>query len=239
MQGNLVDNVLGGSRMKSVSIHKDFFEVIREHSAEEIGLLFLALAADITEEAAPDLPPSLTVIRKLINQQNRRFSEKQAEKGKNGGAPKGNQNANKQPKQPKQPKQSEQPNQPNQPNQPSVSVTDTESDTNTESIKPKKRGTRAGAFVPPSLEEVIDYCNERNNGIEPQRFIDFYQSKGWMVGKNKMSDWQAAIRNWEQRARDDPDIVVISGKRQPQSNTGGALSLLKKMQAERSGIHDH
>jgi len=57
----------------------------------------------------------------------------------------------------------------------------------------------AKRFVPPTLEEVSAYCKERNNHINPAKFIAFYESKGWMVGKNKMKDWKAAIRNWEQR----------------------------------------
>lgn len=52
-------------------------------------------------------------------------------------------------------------------------------------------------FTPPTLEEVAEYCRERNNGIDPQRFIDFYSAKGWMIGKNKMKDWKAAVRTWE------------------------------------------
>lgn len=54
-------------------------------------------------------------------------------------------------------------------------------------------------FKPPTLEEVKEYCWERNNGIDAQQFIDFYSSKGWMIGKNKMKDWKAAVRTWEQR----------------------------------------
>ena len=54
-------------------------------------------------------------------------------------------------------------------------------------------------FKKPTLDEVEEYCKERNNGIDPQKFIDFYESKGWMVGKNKMKDWKACIRTWEQR----------------------------------------
>jgi len=49
----------------------------------------------------------------------------------------------------------------------------------------------------PTLEEVQDYCLQRRNGIDPSAFIDYYQSVGWMVGKKKMKDWQAAIRTWE------------------------------------------
>lgn len=52
-------------------------------------------------------------------------------------------------------------------------------------------------FSPPSVDEVRAYCNERNNTVDPESFIDFYESKGWMVGKNKMKDWKAAVRNWE------------------------------------------
>ena len=54
-------------------------------------------------------------------------------------------------------------------------------------------------FKKPTLDEVKEYCIERNNGINPQHFIDFYESKGWMVGKNKMKDWKACIRTWEKR----------------------------------------
>ncbi len=52
-------------------------------------------------------------------------------------------------------------------------------------------------FVPPTQKEVEGYCKERNNNINAEKFIDFYESKGWMVGSNKMKDWKAAIRTWE------------------------------------------
>ena len=55
-------------------------------------------------------------------------------------------------------------------------------------------------FTPPTYEEVKEYCDERNNGIDPQRFIDFYESKGWLVGKTKMKDWKACVRTWEARS---------------------------------------
>ncbi len=52
-------------------------------------------------------------------------------------------------------------------------------------------------FTPPTAEEVKQYCSERHNSVDPQVFVDFYESKGWMVGKNKMKDWKACIRTWE------------------------------------------
>ena len=58
-------------------------------------------------------------------------------------------------------------------------------------------------FVPPDLEAVTNYCMERGNDIDPQTFIDFYESKGWMIGKNKMKDWKAAVRTWERSGRNN------------------------------------
>ena len=55
------------------------------------------------------------------------------------------------------------------------------------------------AFKPPSLDDVRSYCKERGNKVDPEKFVNFYESKGWMVGKNKMKDWKAAVRTWEKR----------------------------------------
>lgn len=59
-------------------------------------------------------------------------------------------------------------------------------------------------FKAPTLEEVQDYCIERNNNVDAQRFIDYYTSNGWKVGKNPMKDWKAAVRNWERTGTDKP-----------------------------------
>ena len=52
-------------------------------------------------------------------------------------------------------------------------------------------------FAPPDYEQVSRYCRQRNNGIDPEEFVDYYTAKDWMVGKSKMKDWKAAVRNWE------------------------------------------
>ena len=52
-------------------------------------------------------------------------------------------------------------------------------------------------FKPPTVEDIRAYCTERGNRVDPQSFVDFYESKGWMIGKNKMKDWKAAVRTWE------------------------------------------
>lgn len=64
---------------------------------------------------------------------------------------------------------------------------------------PADKPPNSQRFTPPSVEEVRAYCEERHNGIDPQRFVDFYEAKGWMLGKNKMKNWKAAVRTWEQR----------------------------------------
>lgn len=56
-------------------------------------------------------------------------------------------------------------------------------------------------FEPPTVDDVRAYCQERNNSVDPQTFVDFYSSKGWMVGKNHMKDWKAAVRTWEKSSR--------------------------------------
>lgn len=54
-----------------------------------------------------------------------------------------------------------------------------------------------GGFVKPTVEDVRAYCQERASPVDAQQFFDFYESKGWMVGKNKMRDWKACVRTWE------------------------------------------
>ncbi|MBP3573243.1 MAG: hypothetical protein J6J71_01395 [Prevotella sp.] len=69
--------------------------------------------------------------------------------------------------------------------------TDNKPDINTDKRKAANR------FTPPTVEEVQAYCRERQNNVDPQRFIDYYEARGWLIGKNKMKDWKAAVRTWE------------------------------------------
>ena len=63
----------------------------------------------------------------------------------------------------------------------------------------KKENTKRKIFKKPTIDEIQQYCDERNNGINAEAFYDFYESKDWMIGKNKMKDYKACIRTWEQR----------------------------------------
>ncbi len=62
--------------------------------------------------------------------------------------------------------------------------------------------------VKPSVEEIKQYCLDRNNGIDAEQFFDFYESKNWYVGKNKMKNWQAAVRTWEKRKQQNPTSKI-------------------------------
>ena len=64
--------------------------------------------------------------------------------------------------------------------------------------KERKEGQRS-IFRPPNLEQVEAYCQERGGIVDAQAFIDHYTSNGWMVGRARMKDWKAAVRNWERK----------------------------------------
>lgn len=61
---------------------------------------------------------------------------------------------------------------------------------------------KTNRFIPPTVEQVREYCETRNNDIDAEHFVDFYASKGWMIGKNKMKDWKAAVRTWENKRKE-------------------------------------
>lgn len=91
-------------------------------------------------------------------------------------------------------------------------------------VNEKKKDTdvskeKASRFLPPTLDEVRGYCLEKGYPVDAERFIDFYESKGWFVGKNKMKDWKAAVRNWNRMQRED-GAAKASGQRQADSAKG-------------------
>lgn len=55
-------------------------------------------------------------------------------------------------------------------------------------------------FIPPTIEEIKTYCLQNNKNVDAERFFNFYESKGWMVGKSKMKNWHAALANWDKES---------------------------------------
>jgi len=70
-------------------------------------------------------------------------------------------------------------------------------------------------FIKPTIEEIAAYCRERRNKVDAEVFFDFYQSKGWLVGKVPMKDWRAAVRTWEKNNYGKNGTHEANGKRKP------------------------
>jgi hypothetical protein len=81
---------------------------------------------------------------------------------------------------------------------------------------------KSKAFVKPTLEEVAVYCQERSNSVSAQQFINHYESNGWMVGKNRMKDWKAAVRTWESNNFDNEPKNSTSGSPAAEKQYGAA-----------------
>ena len=106
-----------------------------------------------------------------------------------------------------------------------------------------KRESRARCFSPPTVADVEAYCYERGNGIDAQRFVDFYETRGWMAGKAKVKDWRACVRTWESRngkssGQGQDDYAMRSG---PSPSTGSpegwayAREIEAEIKAEEAG----
>lgn len=78
---------------------------------------------------------------------------------------------------------------------------------------PTKPPPTTKVFVRPTIDEVRAYCLERGKGVDPQRWLDHYESNGWKVGKVAMKDWKAAVRKWENNDYGQPAARVGAGQR--------------------------
>lgn len=75
-------------------------------------------------------------------------------------------------------------------------------ETETETININKDNTKKETFKKPTVDEISEYCKERNNDVNPNKFFDFYEAKGWLIGKNKVKDWKACVRTWEKNSNE-------------------------------------
>ena len=82
---------------------------------------------------------------------------------------------------------------------------DKEIDIEKRNVKEKRQ-----IFVPPTVEEISQFCIENNIGIDANTFFNFYESKGWYVGKNKMKNWKAAVRTWERKDKERGNQISLS-----------------------------
>lgn len=78
----------------------------------------------------------------------------------------------------------------------------TETPASLEGEEEKRREEKSKRFTKPTVSQVCDYCQEIGFKQDAQAFIDYYEANGWIVGKNKMKDWKATIRNWQRRSNE-------------------------------------
>ena len=154
-------------------------------------------------EVPEDLPPIANgffmLMQPTVDASKKRYATS-VENGKKGGAPKGNHNAKKQPKNNLKTTEEQPKNNLNINNNKNIDI-DINKDIDIEVVNNADKPQRK-RFSPPSVDEVREYCNERGNNVDPEKFVDYYTANGWMAGKNKMKDWRAAVRTWERNGFD-------------------------------------
>ena len=91
-------------------------------------------------------------------------------------------------------------------NEKSISLCDKNRKSNTTSINTMKVNTKGG-FLKPTVIDIKEFCKERKNNVDCETFYDFYESKDWLIGKNKMKDWKACVRTWESREKNKPKTM--------------------------------
>ena len=189
----------------SFLMYIDWNDMIEELDDQSRGQLLLAIMRYQSGAELPEMDIGAKVAFAQIRNQFRKDEEKysrtvanRSAAGKLGGRPKANASAEKQKKQmlfeESSTKQTEAKKADN------VNVNDNVLKENT------LKGVKEKRFAPPTPENVRGYCREMGyTNVDAERFVDFYASKDWMVGKNRMKDWKAAVRNW---ARQDQSPVA-------------------------------
>jgi len=185
---------------KGFILYADIIGMVNQLPNDKAGLLFKHILSYVNDEnpVSDDLiinisfePIKASLKRDLEKYE--RIKERNSLNGSKGGRPK---TVN--PKEPQKPSGLS-----GNPKKPQKADSDSDSDSVrdkvSDSVKEEKSNSKVNRvnFIPPTIDQVKEYCLERNNNVDPERFIDHYSSNGWMVGKNKMKDWKAAIRTWE------------------------------------------
>lgn len=176
----------------SFVLYTKYLDNIQALSMEQRGMLFTSLmlyaSGQEPEEMDPVTAMAFSFIKSQMDKDIEKYNEtcaKRSEAGKLGGRPKKQEEAK------KANGFSE-----NQKKQGKAKKADNEYEYDNDNDL-LKENTKRKVFSPPTVDDVRAYCLERNNKVDPQQFVDFYESKGWMIGKNKMKDWKAAVRTWE------------------------------------------
>ena len=186
---------------KSFVMYESWGAAIEKMNNEQAGELIKAIYAF---QKNPDVVPEdpaiafvFEIIKQKLEEDNKRYEKvcaARSEGGKKGGRPKANASDKKQMVSEESKKSK------------CFSEKAKKADNDNEYDNDLKENTLEGVkekrFAPPTLENVSEYCREMGyTNVDAVCFIDFYTSNGWMVGKNRMKDWKAAVRNWDRREK--------------------------------------
>lgn len=221
---------------KGYIVYFDFADACSKLSDEDAGRLFKAMTASASGEKI-ELDGALGALLSFFDAKRKKADEayaetckKRAEAGKQGGRPQSNNN------QSQANETNKKQNKANAFTQKQTKAKKADTDTDTDNIKEtlsiesvKKSAAR---FSAPTVEEVAAYCSERRNGVDAERFCDFYASKGWKIGKEPMKDWKAAVRTWEKNGI-MPKNKASSAVKSPQSFDVGEFYEKALRRAER------
>lgn len=203
---------------KQFTWYRSYYDALKELPAEEFRDIVLAVCAYALDGEEPELSgvarsiftlirPTLEVGRSRAENRSRAEQTSLSEE-QNGSRPEQTKNKAEQ----TQNKRKQTGNKPEQTSKEKEKEKERESENDSYCSPPPPSGPKR--FVPPTLAEVQSYVAERQSPVDPQGFIDFYASKGWMVGKTPMKDWKAACRNaetWERWSRTEASAPPKKG----------------------------
>lgn len=205
---------------KQFTWYRSYYDALKEIPAEEFRAIVLAVCAYALDGEEPELSgvaraiftlirPTLEVGRsKAENRSRAEQTSLSAEQDSN----KREQTENKRKQTDNKRKQTD--NKPEQTRKEKEKEKEREKESENDSYCSPPPPSGPKRFVPPTLAEVQSYVSERQSPVDPQGFIDFYASKGWMVGKTPMKDWKAACRNaetWERWSRTEASAPPQKG----------------------------
>lgn len=205
---------------KQFTWYRSYYDALKEIPAEEFRAIVLAVCAYALDGEEPELSGVARAIFTLIRPtlevgrskaENRSRAEQTVLSAEQTGS-KPEQTKNK-PEQ-TQNKRKQTDNKPEQTRKEKEKEKEREKESENDSYCSPPPPSAPKRFVPPTLAEVQSYVAERQSPVDPQGFIDFYESKGWMVGKTPMKDWKAACRNaetWERWSRTEASAPPKKG----------------------------
>jgi hypothetical protein len=88
---------------------------------------------------------------------------------------------------------------------------------------PSKEKKKKKVFVRPTIEDIETYCKENDYSVDAEKFIDYYNSNGWKVGRNAMKDWKAAVRNWHKRDQEHKSASTVDRANQKSAERAQAI----------------